>query len=292
MSTNQRTPASIAGIKRLAKKIASEKSVSHSVALEEAAKHAGYQNFIHAKRALSPKVKAPGQQPSRVSNARKPEMHYSEFHTRVRRNWTLAIDQFATANESLSWTSASDMVRTLEPFMGSNANHGHLPTGGGFDFKSVSLGREPGCLEFYVGGRTYIMAKPKRLRLERIAADPTESFMLLELDDLDTTGVYDAERDAGNREYRQEEVVDLGGGYYVQRDGVDDGFYYDRDRRMHDLPEHYRIISRLLNGQIMLVTKGSIWNGAPGTYSGTHDRYPAAEIRSAIERAISRRDSA
>lgn len=219
-------------------------------------------------------------------------MHFSEFHTRVRHNWAVAIDQFAHANESRSWTDPADIVRTLEPFMGSNANHGHLPTGGGFDFKSVNLGRERGCIEFYVGGRTLIMAKPKRLRLEHIAVDPAESFLLLELEDLDTTGVYDAERDAGNRKYRLEEVVDLGGGDYVQRDGVDDGFYYDRDGRMHDLPENYRIVSRLLNGQIMLVTKGSIWNGAAGTYLGTHDRYPAEEIRAAIERAISRRDAA
>jgi hypothetical protein len=292
MSTNQRTPASVAGIKRLAKKIASEKSVTHTAALEEAAKLAGYQNFIHAKRALSAAASQPRQEPPRVSNARKPEMQYSDFHIRARTKWTSTIDQFAGGNESRSWTSAADILRTLQPFMGSNANHAHLPTGGGFDFQSVGFSTERGCLDFYIGGRTFIAVKPKRLRLERIAADPAESFLLLELEDLDTTGVYDAERDAGNREYRQEEVVDLGGGDYVQRDGVDDGFYYDRDRRMHDLPDDYRIVSRLLNGQIMLVTKGSIWNGAPGTYSGTHDRYPAAEIRMAIERAISLRNAA
>lgn len=292
MSTNQRTPASIAGIKRLAKKIASEKSVTHTAALEEAAKLAGYQNFIHAKRALSAEASRPKQESPRVSNARKPEMQYSDFHIRARTKWTATIDQFATGNESLSWTSAADILRTLEPFMGSNANHAHLPTGGGFDFKSVGFSTERGCLDFYIDGRLFITVKPGRLRLERIAADPAESFLLLELDALDTTGVYDADRDASNREYGQEEVVDLGGGKFVQRHGVDDGFYYDRNRTMRDLPDEYRIMSRFLNGQILLVTKGSIWNGARGTYDGTHNRMSAADIREAIERVIDRRMSA
>lgn len=289
MSVTQRTPGSIAGIKRLAKKIASEKSVTYTVALVEAAKLAGYQNFIHAKRALTAQGTVPKREPSRVSNARKPEMHYSDFQIRARTNWTAAINQFASGNQSLAWTGLSDIVRVLEPFMGSNANHSHLPTGGGFDFRSVRFSTESGCLDFEVGTRLSITAKPKQLRLERIAGDPAEFFMLLELDDLGTTGVYDAEQDAGNREYRQEEVVDIGGGNYVRRNGVDDGYYYDRNGTGRDLPDNYRQIVRLLNGQIMLVTKGSIWNGAPSTYSGAHDCMFAGDIRGAIERVIRRR---
>lgn len=292
MSTNQRKPASIAGIKRLAKKIASEKSVTHTAALEEAAMLAGYQNLIHAKRALTSKPTSSKEQRKRVSNARKPEMQYSAFQIRSRSTWTAAIDLFATENGSITWTSASDIVRTLKPFMGSNANHAHLPTGGGFDFQSAGLGTERGYIEFYVGGRTFYTAKPKRLRLERIAADPAESFLLLELEDIETSGVYDADRDAGNREYRQEEVLDLGKGKYVRRDGVDDGFYFDANGRKHDLPKEYRVVSRMLNGQIMLVCKGSIWNGAPGTYDGIHDSLSAKQIRKAIEGVIDDRNAA
>jgi len=289
MSTTQRTPASIAGIKRLAKKIASEKSVTHTVALVEAAKLAGYQNFIHAKRALTAQGTVPKREPSHVSNARKLQMHYSDFQIRARTKWTATINQFASGNRSLAWTGLSDIVRVLEPFMGSNANHAHLPTGGGFDFKSVGFSTERGCLDFEVGTRLFITAKPKNLRLERIANDPAESFLLLELDDLATTGVYDAEQDAGNHEYRQEEVVEIGGGNYVRRNGADDGYYYDRNGTVRDLPEDYRQVVRLLNGQIMMVTKGSIWNGAPGTYSGAHDRIFAGDIREAIEHVIHRR---
>lgn len=59
MSTRSARPSSIEGIKRLAKKIASEKSVKHTTALNEAAVLAGYQNFTHAKHALSPPRAAP-----------------------------------------------------------------------------------------------------------------------------------------------------------------------------------------------------------------------------------------
>lgn len=70
------------------------------------------------------------------------------------------------------------------------------------------------------------------------------------------------------------------------------GFYLDANGREHDLPEEYRVISRVVNGQITLVCKGSIWNGAPGTYDGIHDSLSAKQIRKAIEGVIDDRNAA
>lgn len=53
MSQSYTPPSTIAGISRLAKTIRRERDIKHTLALEAAAKIAGYQNFKHAKRQLS-----------------------------------------------------------------------------------------------------------------------------------------------------------------------------------------------------------------------------------------------
>lgn len=52
MNTANIRPSTVDGIKQLAKKIAREHSISHTLALEVASRQAGYENFVHAKRQL------------------------------------------------------------------------------------------------------------------------------------------------------------------------------------------------------------------------------------------------
>lgn len=292
MSTRSVRPSSIEGIKRLAKKIASDKSVRHTIALNEAAVLAGYQNFNHAKRALSPRHPAP---PSKTpaSNARSQSpMPRSDFHSRSRSEWISRVDQITHSGDAtLSWQPIDDIVSTLEPFMESNKNHAHLPRGGGFDFLSVSRGREPDCIEFGIFTGTTVVVKPRRLVLERIASDPAESFLMLELDDLEPSGFNRADRE-GSAARRQEEAIEVGRGEYVGRAAYDDGYFVDDRGYERELPEDARPVLRLLNGQIMFVTKGSIWNGSSRTYSGVHDSLTTAQIRAAILKFIDDRSAA
>lgn len=53
MSTATIRPSTIDGIKQLAKKIRRERKISHTLALGEASRQAGYENFVHAKRQLT-----------------------------------------------------------------------------------------------------------------------------------------------------------------------------------------------------------------------------------------------
>ncbi|WP_448227441.1 hypothetical protein [Pseudoxanthomonas mexicana] len=46
-------PSTVDGIKQLAKKIKRERSTTHTEALDEASRQAGYENFVHARRQLS-----------------------------------------------------------------------------------------------------------------------------------------------------------------------------------------------------------------------------------------------
>lgn len=53
MSTATIRPSTIDGIKQLAKKIRRERKISHTLALDEASRQAGYENLVHAKRQLT-----------------------------------------------------------------------------------------------------------------------------------------------------------------------------------------------------------------------------------------------
>lgn len=292
MSTRSVRPSSIEGIKRLAKKIASEKSVKHTTALNEAAVLAGYQNFTHAKHALSP-VSSTSRSMARASSTRsQSSMSQSDFHIRSRAEWTSKVNHITSNGDAtLSWQRVDDIVSILHPFIGSSKNHAHLPRGGGFDFLTVAKGRERGCIELGIFTGSTIVVKPRRLVLERIASDPAESFLMLELDDLAPSASNHEDRERTVLR-RQEEVIEVGRGRYVERAAYDDGYFVDDRGHEQELPEEARPILRLPNGQIMFVTKGSIWNGSSRTYSGIHDGLTTTQIRAIIQQIIDNRAAA
>lgn len=53
MVTLATPPSTVDGIKRLAKALKREFNITHHQALDEAARKAGFQNFLHAKRAIT-----------------------------------------------------------------------------------------------------------------------------------------------------------------------------------------------------------------------------------------------
>ncbi|MGO8036149.1 hypothetical protein [Rhizobium leguminosarum] len=201
-------------------------------------------------------------------------MTTNDFQTRSRALWVDTINQFAPDGDAtLTWDNIDDIVRILTPFMGSNKNHSHFPTGGGFDFLSVRKSPERGCIEFRVFTGTAIIAKPHRLVLERLASDPAQSFLMLELAELPPSIDRDEEIDDRIRRRRQEEVLDLGGADYVEHGSLDED----------EMTETARNVVRLFNGQVMFVTKGSIWNGNSRFYNGIHDTGTHTEVRKLIQ---------
>lgn len=86
------------------------------------------------------------------------------------------------------------IIDAIAPFLGEGRNHGFFPTGGGNDFTAVRPSTERGCIELMVGDLAYIV-RPRRLRLERFVDDLPESFLFLELDELEPSGVYERPTD-------------------------------------------------------------------------------------------------
>lgn len=279
-------PESIQGIKRLAARFKSRLQLPHNEALDLAARRSGFKNYTHAHRAIECNdvgSLAAAEQRRDIDRRR------DEFRKRTSKDWSETIEKVIGTATSTIWTGANEIIAAVSPFMGEGRNHGFYPTGGGNDFSEVHPSTESNCIELMVGSRAYI-ARPRRLRIERIATALQESFLFLELAPLPPSGVYQSVGDDDdshvNRRLREsEELVDLGDGHYLERDVWSRGYM---DHEDDPLPDNARLITRLLRGNIMFACKASIWNDIPETYQGWHDIMGADEVRRRIEQAVNR----
>jgi len=284
--SNAHRPSSLDGIKRFAKQLSRQRGIKHYLALDEAAKLAGYQNFKHAQRSFSndsPHAQAP-------AASRKPAP-LEQFHKRSLAKWTAAIDAVNPSKaSSANWTGLSDIASTIEHFIGPAVNHAHLPSGGRLDYESMKTSRERGCLEFGVGyGGAHIL-KPARLTLERIQEAPGESFLLLELGELPTARAIERDTDESDSVSRRlrlcEDLVEANGEYFDRMVWEQGYLEHDEYGREIPLPDNTRTVSRWLGGKVLFVAKGSMWNGTPRTYDGRHNTMAANDTRRVIERSL------
>jgi hypothetical protein len=221
-----------------------------------------------------------------------------DFHESSRAAWDAAVAIAASGSAALAsivWRGHQAISQALAPFMGENRKHAYLPTGGGLDFLSVGPSAEPGCLEFMVGDRVVQIMKPRSLTLERIDSAGI-SFLLLELDKLDPSGVYGTDEsepggdsDAEHAEQSSEELVEVAPAEYVSRDIWDRGVLgHDENGDEIPIPDDARLTVRWLQGKVLLVAKGSLWNADPANYDGRHNGMTAAQIRTTIERSLAK----
>lgn len=291
-----RRPSSLGGIKRLAKQLKSDRGISHQAALEVAAAQAGFQNFTHARHRFEQPVPQPVLiRPFQQRPSYHQDMEHFEFLAECRRAWIDTLDHLNPArSDRMVWTRIEDILHVLDVVHTASRTHAHLPTGGGIDFSGVRLANEPGCLELQRSGAAANVVRPKSLTLERVATSPVESFVLLELQDLARSGIYAEYDQSGEpvfaRLKRYEELVELRPGAYVDRRvWDDDGLGEDENGDEIPLPVSARLVVRRMNGKMLFVTKGSLWNDTPETYDGCHDAMMPETIRAMIDRLASAR---
>ena len=139
---------------------------------------------------------------------------------------------------------------------------------------------EAGCLELKTAPNTIYLVKPRLLELEYINQSPHDSFLLLTLDALKPTGLYE---EVGG----QEEVVEIEPGEYCERGIWDQGYlYHDENGYEVPLPESSRLVVRWMGGKLLFVAKGTLWNGRSETYDGRHNKMTSGDIRRFIEREL------
>lgn len=209
----------------------------------------------------------------------------TEFLAESLDHWKKAISEVVgpIAATSVTWHGLDRIQSVLRPFMGANRNHAHYPTGGGLDFHSVESATESGCLSFLAGDRLADIVKPRAVTLEHFVEAPRESFLLLELDKLASSGA---------DEYptkEKEGVLEYPSGTYLSRDLWERGYlHHDEDGREVPLPLSSRVVTRWFGGKILIVAKGSLWNSDPATYDGRHNTMTAPQIRAMIKRSAAR----
>jgi serine/threonine-protein kinase len=213
-------------------------------------------------------------------------MLLSNFHLKCRAQWVDGISAVSshTPATTSAWRDTHAIVSAVAPFI-SAGNHLHFPgSGGGHDVERVTLGHEPGTIEFVISDKIVYLAKPRKMTLEYVVAAPAESFVIFDLAPLEPSGVYPPE--SINRWH--EELVELSPGNYVERAVWDMGHNgHDAAGNEVPLPPAARLLLRIFGGRLMLVSKGSVWNSTPRTYDGRHDRMTNEQIRNMIEQSIS-----
>jgi len=201
-----------------------------------------------------------------------------------RERWIGAINEVVGSNPPATsvWRTRDAIAEAAQPFARA-VNHLLFATSGGHDVQAVAFGREAGTIVFRIREKLVYIAKVATMALEYIPESPAESFIIFELADLPPVGVYD-DRERGAR---SEELVEITPGQFAAREVWDAGSAErDEDGDEIPLPDSARLVHRLFNGRLMMVTKGSLWNRPSWTYSGLHDRMTNDEIRSAIVDAL------
>lgn len=215
------------------------------------------------------------------------KMPRREYIEESRAKWLEAIRQIAgpVPPHTSIWRDLDSIMSALLPFAGAN-NHLFFPQGGGYDICGVRPGTEPDTIEFVVQNGIASLVKPRSLTLEYVATQPAESFLIVELEPLELSGIYGADPDVPRR--RQEELVELAAGDYAERWTWDAGYVeHDGDGREVPLPADARVLKRILDGRMMLVNKIGVWSSVGAHYDGRHDRLTNQQIRDLIEQAVS-----
>ncbi|MGR9354503.1 hypothetical protein [Rhizobium leguminosarum] len=179
---------------------------------------------------------------------------------------------------SRTWTDPYDCAEVLRPFM--DGNYSFLPPNGHLPLDGVDVHDDGDKLLFNLSESGLLETAPRALRFEYIEKAPIESFFLLELRQMQPTGVYESVD-----EY-SEQVARIDGedyDYSLMEHGI---WHHDEDGNEVPIPEYAKTVLRLLSGKLLIVSQGSMWNHTNKNWNGRHNAMTADEIRSLIERSL------
>lgn len=172
---------------------------------------------------------------------------------------------------TIVWTDLDEIVRVLN-FVGraKAANHMMYATGGGLDFSRIERSAEKGCLKMYMAQSMFAqVVRPKALYYECFQKT-NWNYFILELEKQSPL-FYTDERE-------EEDVLEESPGVYVPLgDAVPYGVYdYDKGNR---IPENVEVVTRVLQGRMLIITKASPYNYLIDTYDGRHGNCSVTEFR-------------
>jgi hypothetical protein len=241
--------------------------------------------------AIAPPVRQPAEAPQRTPAVSRPQVSVADefrkradaFRQEANAKWRKCLHRLSAGapNLSLTWTDPTEIIEVLQTVGESTANHLYFPGIGGLDVTGAGPSAEPGCVEVYCGPeRSHPeIVRPRSLTLNFVPGMPSLSYLRIETEALEPTGVYESVD-------LREELVEVAPGEYRER-----SVWEDDDRE----PE-WRLVTRHVRGAFVIFSKGSAYNLgdrysprliAGDTYDARHDKMNAAEFRSYIESVAS-----
>lgn len=177
--------------------------------------------------------------------------------------------------DRMEWTNINNIITVLKHFsVIESLNHAFLPGGGGLDLTDVSESNEINCIELNFNDSVYII-KPKRLIYENFNGDIQWNYLRIE-----NANLHSLNKDTRNTIY--EELTELAPGKYTH-------FSYIHDYHEESLPKSVRTVSRILNGDIVIFARSSLYNLATGkydAYDGRHAEINTDQFRQFIDKFV------
>lgn len=165
-----------------------------------------------------------------------------------------------------------DGIAEILNYLGSidSLNHMHLPNRGGMDLLGATLGAEPGTIELNVGDRTVYVVKPNRLIFENLDFDWEWNYFRLE------TGGLNPKRRVRIR-HNCQYLVEIAPKKYISRER-----WEQATEQGQEYSSEYRLISRYMKGDFLILQKTSLYNSSGYTYDGKHNQMGTDEFRQYI----------
>jgi hypothetical protein len=204
------------------------------------------------------------------------DLDITAFRIQNAKDWKLLIDKLFPMGlpTHARWEDEASIINVLN-HLGSvkNVNHLFFPSGGGLDLTGAQLSTEEGLIELEFGGSRRA-CKVASLTFESFSDEEDYQWNYFRIDTvpMSGTGTYDLKADA-----IQEELTEIYPGEYASRSAWD-----NREYRGEPLPATARLVTRILNGSMVIFQKTSLYNRVPDTYSAPHNQTDAEGMRTDI----------
>ena len=171
--------------------------------------------------------------------------------------------------ENAQWHNKNNILNILKIVAKtSHMNHVLFPDGGGLDLLAASIGPEPNTLELNIQGN--FLLSPRVLYYESFHEHPNDNYFLLELNKLKPIAEIAC--------LHSERLTCLSPLNYAP------GLCWSyNDYDGNDLPVGSRMITRILDGKLLFLSKSSLYNSIPSTYDGGHSKLTNDQLRNIIE---------
>lgn len=165
----------------------------------------------------------------------------------------------------LPLTNIKDIARTLHYFSRyTRLNYTMMPQRGGYTLKNASLAPESGCI--YLDFGFIFVCKPKQLIIRDFKDDETWNYVFLELDNLKPIF----------SDCVEEDLVEDTPAHYVDATCAVYGVYdYESGTQF---PKGWKQITRVCEGNFLIVAKGGFYNSITPTSDGRHSLFAESEF--------------